>query len=216
MLWKMTGYSQPSPIEQILQKDNFTLEELLEEEDLVQECKALNGRLIEFLKEPDTVSQLVGCISEPPPPGAPTRDTSNNTNEASCSHACPCCELTWYINVISDSLPCSESLTSLLKRVKASSSMPISLLACAVQVPHQKQVHQRRPSRSALSSTLLSPARCFAARWKPSSRCCWRARPSCASCSPSLTCRGHSIACSQVGRASNSSLSCKSETYFGP
>ena len=30
----------------ILSKSEFTLEELLEEEELIQECKSLNGRLI--------------------------------------------------------------------------------------------------------------------------------------------------------------------------
>ncbi len=73
MFWKVTGFSQPSPIEvwqccakdvlrgysslltavatrpttqQILDKEEFTLEELLEEDDIVQECKSLNGRLV--------------------------------------------------------------------------------------------------------------------------------------------------------------------------
>ena len=33
-------------VEAILDKENFTLEELLDEEDIIQECKALNSRLI--------------------------------------------------------------------------------------------------------------------------------------------------------------------------
>ncbi len=32
--------------QQILDKEEFTLEELLEEDDIVQECKSLNGRLV--------------------------------------------------------------------------------------------------------------------------------------------------------------------------
>ncbi len=46
MFWKVAGFSQPSPIEQILDKDEFTLEELLDEDDIIQECKSLNGRLV--------------------------------------------------------------------------------------------------------------------------------------------------------------------------
>lgn len=30
----------------MLDKENFTLEELLDEEEIIQECKALNSRLI--------------------------------------------------------------------------------------------------------------------------------------------------------------------------
>lgn len=37
---------QPSPVEQILDKDEYTLEELLDEDDIIQECKSLNGRLV--------------------------------------------------------------------------------------------------------------------------------------------------------------------------
>ncbi len=72
MFWKVAGFSQPSPIEvckrvdcngsiAILQQgthksallqqlldgeDSLTLEQLLDEDDLIQECKSLNGRLI--------------------------------------------------------------------------------------------------------------------------------------------------------------------------
>lgn len=33
-------------VEAILDRENFTLEELLDEEEVIQECKALNSRLI--------------------------------------------------------------------------------------------------------------------------------------------------------------------------
>ncbi|KAJ8559586.1 hypothetical protein K7X08_003644 [Anisodus acutangulus] len=39
-----------SPIEAVSDKENFTLEELLDEE-IIQECKALNSRLINFLRD---------------------------------------------------------------------------------------------------------------------------------------------------------------------
>lgn len=32
--------------QQILDKESYTLEELLDEDDIIQECKSLNGRLI--------------------------------------------------------------------------------------------------------------------------------------------------------------------------
>ncbi|GFR52286.1 hypothetical protein Agub_g14820, partial [Astrephomene gubernaculifera] len=66
MFWKVTGFSQPSPVEQILDKEEFTLEELLEEDDIVQECKSLNGRLVAFLRERSTVEQLIRYMVEPP------------------------------------------------------------------------------------------------------------------------------------------------------
>lgn len=65
MFWKVASYAQPSPIEQILDKDGYTLEELLDEDDIIQECKALNGRLLVFLKTKSTVEQLLRYLVEP-------------------------------------------------------------------------------------------------------------------------------------------------------
>lgn len=70
MFWRVPGYSQPSPLEAILDLDNFTLEEVLDEADLIQECKSLNGRLVNFLKEPSTLLALLSYIVDTPMQGA--------------------------------------------------------------------------------------------------------------------------------------------------
>lgn len=51
-----------SPVDSILDKDNYTLEELLDEDELIQECKSLNNRLIIFLKQRSSVEALVGRL----------------------------------------------------------------------------------------------------------------------------------------------------------
>ncbi|PPR81081.1 hypothetical protein GOBAR_AA39633 [Gossypium barbadense] len=66
----MTGYSSTSPIDAILDKDNFTLEELLDEDEIIQECKSLNGKLINFLREKAQVEQLIQYIVVEPPENA--------------------------------------------------------------------------------------------------------------------------------------------------
>nr|VDC61512.1 unnamed protein product [Brassica rapa] len=66
MFWRMAGLSTASAVEAILDKDNFTLEELLDEDEIIQECKALNGRLLNFLRERVQVEQLVRYIIEEP------------------------------------------------------------------------------------------------------------------------------------------------------
>ncbi|KAG8652139.1 serine/threonine-protein phosphatase 6 regulatory subunit 2 isoform X2 [Manihot esculenta] len=73
MFWRMTGLSTASPVETILDKDNFTLEELLDEDEIIQECKALNGRLINFLRERTQVERLIRFIVEEAPDGAEKR-----------------------------------------------------------------------------------------------------------------------------------------------
>ncbi|XP_061978011.1 uncharacterized protein LOC133698916 isoform X2 [Populus nigra] len=66
MFWKLTSLSTSSPVESLLDKDNFTLEELLDEEEIIQECKALNTRLINFLRDRAQVEQLLRYIIEEP------------------------------------------------------------------------------------------------------------------------------------------------------
>ncbi|CAN1253183.1 Serine/threonine-protein phosphatase 6 regulatory subunit 3 [Linum perenne] len=67
MFWKLPILSASSPVEAILDKENFTLEELLDEEEIIQECKALNSRLINFLRERAQVEQLLHYIIDEPP-----------------------------------------------------------------------------------------------------------------------------------------------------
>ncbi|CAN4097649.1 unnamed protein product [Withania somnifera] len=66
MFWKLTSLSACSPVEAVLDKENFTLEELLNEEEIIQECKALNSRLINFLRERAQVEQLLHYIVDEP------------------------------------------------------------------------------------------------------------------------------------------------------
>ncbi|GKV01221.1 hypothetical protein SLEP1_g13790 [Rubroshorea leprosula] len=57
----------------MLDKENFTLEELLDEEEIIQECKALNSRLINFLRDRAQVEQLLRYIVEEPLEDADTK-----------------------------------------------------------------------------------------------------------------------------------------------
>ncbi|XP_076938173.1 uncharacterized protein LOC143606219 [Bidens hawaiensis] len=66
MFWHLTALSASSPVESILDKEGFTLEELLDEEDIIQECKSLNSRLINFLRDRTQVEQLLKYIIEEP------------------------------------------------------------------------------------------------------------------------------------------------------
>ncbi|CAA2980174.1 serine threonine- phosphatase 6 regulatory subunit 3-like [Olea europaea subsp. europaea] len=66
MFWRM-GLSTASPVETILDKENFTLEELLDEDEIIQECRSLNGRLINFLRERVQVEKLIRYIVEEAP-----------------------------------------------------------------------------------------------------------------------------------------------------
>ncbi|KAI8814145.1 SIT4 phosphatase-associated protein-domain-containing protein [Cladochytrium replicatum] len=62
MFWRF-GFHTASAIDGLLDKEGVTLEDLFEEEELLQECKSHNTKLVEFLCKPDILSQLVGLIT---------------------------------------------------------------------------------------------------------------------------------------------------------
>ncbi|CAN7137140.1 unnamed protein product [Brassica rapa subsp. narinosa] len=66
MFWKLASLSASSPVDSILDKESYTLEELLDEEEIIQECKALNSRLIHFLRDKAQVEQLLRYVVEEP------------------------------------------------------------------------------------------------------------------------------------------------------
>lgn len=66
--WSRQEYSFHSPIVEILEKDSYSLEELLDEEGLIQETKSANGKLLNFLSQPEQISDLLTYVVEPPPP----------------------------------------------------------------------------------------------------------------------------------------------------
>jgi serine/threonine-protein phosphatase 6 regulatory subunit 3 len=70
MFWRVAGLSTTSPVESVLDKDGYTLEELLDEEEIIQECKALNSRLINFLRGKAQVRSLLCFVIEEPPENA--------------------------------------------------------------------------------------------------------------------------------------------------
>uniref|UniRef100_A0A5B7A8X9 Putative serine/threonine-protein phosphatase 6 regulatory subunit 3 isoform X3 n=2 Tax=Davidia involucrata TaxID=16924 RepID=A0A5B7A8X9_DAVIN len=75
MFWNLTAFSASSHVESVLDKENFTLEELLDEEEIIQECKALNSRLINFLRDRAQVEQLLRYIVEEAPEDAESKRT---------------------------------------------------------------------------------------------------------------------------------------------
>ena len=61
------GIHTVSAIETILDKPSFTLEELLEEDEVLQECRSENAKLLTFLSLPSSLEKLFEYITEEPP-----------------------------------------------------------------------------------------------------------------------------------------------------
>jgi hypothetical protein len=71
--WKTFGFHTASAIETILDRGDYTLDELLDEEEMLQECKAQNKRLLDFLTEPDQLKRLFEYITQEPEEQDPKR-----------------------------------------------------------------------------------------------------------------------------------------------
>eukprot|EP01035_Chromulina_nebulosa_P038393 gene38393-51860_t len=64
-IWSLSGISFASPVNDLLECDNFTLEQLLEVDELLQEIKSKNERLLEFLCQRDVLEHLLEFIIQP-------------------------------------------------------------------------------------------------------------------------------------------------------
>ncbi|XP_071113932.1 serine/threonine-protein phosphatase 6 regulatory subunit 3-like isoform X3 [Haliotis cracherodii] len=66
MFWKFNILTS-SHIDSLLDKEDVTLRELMDEDDILQECKAQNRKLIEFIIQPENMEEMVQLITKDPP-----------------------------------------------------------------------------------------------------------------------------------------------------
>uniref|UniRef100_A0A674CZ97 Protein phosphatase 6, regulatory subunit 2b n=1 Tax=Salmo trutta TaxID=8032 RepID=A0A674CZ97_SALTR len=112
MFWKFDLHMS-SQLEALLEKDDVTLTELMEEEDVLQECKAQNRRLLVFLSQDTSMQELLHLITTEPPAGLEETKRFKHPNIA--------CELlTSDVGVINDKLggekPLLDTLYSFLEQ----------------------------------------------------------------------------------------------------
>jgi SIT4-associating protein SAP185/190 len=65
MFWRFGGYAQLSSLDSILDKPDVTVEELLDESDLIQELKQQNSKLIEYLRDEKVLERLLRYVIAP-------------------------------------------------------------------------------------------------------------------------------------------------------
>jgi SIT4-associating protein SAP185/190 len=67
MFWRFGGYANISTIDTILEKPDVSLEEVLDESDLIQELKQHNSKLIEYLRDDKVLQRLLDYVVAPAP-----------------------------------------------------------------------------------------------------------------------------------------------------
>ncbi|XP_053924781.1 serine/threonine-protein phosphatase 6 regulatory subunit 2 [Cuculus canorus] len=66
MFWKF-DLNTTSHVDKLLDKEDVTLHELMDEDDILQECKAQNRKLLDFLCQQHCMEELVNLITREPP-----------------------------------------------------------------------------------------------------------------------------------------------------
>ncbi|KAJ4291212.1 sporulation-induced protein [Collariella sp. IMI 366227] len=88
MFWRFGGYANVSTIDTILERDNFELEELLDESDLIQELKQHNQKLVRYLGQPPILKRLLNYVIAPKlePVTRPEDDEDEDDEEKGKGH----------------------------------------------------------------------------------------------------------------------------------
>ncbi|EFW98932.1 sit4-associated protein [Grosmannia clavigera kw1407] len=87
MFWKFGGYASISPIDSILDRPQFALEDLLDENDLLGDIKARNGKLLDYLRKREVLERLLEFVVAPKaepaavPIGDDTKDDSAGASD---------------------------------------------------------------------------------------------------------------------------------------
>ncbi|XP_074832600.1 serine/threonine-protein phosphatase 6 regulatory subunit 2 isoform X1 [Carettochelys insculpta] len=66
MFWKF-DLNTTSHVDKLLDKEDVTLRELMDEDDILQECKAQNRKLLDFICQQHCMEELVSLITHEPP-----------------------------------------------------------------------------------------------------------------------------------------------------
>ncbi|XP_022292319.2 serine/threonine-protein phosphatase 6 regulatory subunit 3-like isoform X3 [Crassostrea virginica] len=106
MFWKF-NLMTTSHIDTLLDKEDVTLRELMDEEDILQECKSQNSKLIDFVTKPENMEDMVKLITVEP--------TDADDEKLRYKYSNTACELlTSDVSQINDALADSEELVKKL------------------------------------------------------------------------------------------------------
>ncbi|XP_042773602.1 serine/threonine-protein phosphatase 6 regulatory subunit 1 isoform X2 [Panthera leo] len=121
MFWKFDLHTS-SHLDALLEREDLSLPELLDEEDVLQECKVVNRKLLDFLLQPPHLQAMVAWVTQEPPASGEERLRYKYPSVA--------CEiLTSDVPQINDALGADESLLNRLYGFLQSSGSLNPLLA---------------------------------------------------------------------------------------
>ena len=86
-IWCNGAFSFESPLKDLLDSGEYTLEQLLAEDELLQELRGVHPQLVEFLSTEEAVTGLVKYVTLPPNGTAPTSTVRFDSNSSLVSES---------------------------------------------------------------------------------------------------------------------------------
>lgn len=83
MFWRFGGYAGVSAVDSLLDKPDVSLEEILDEPEVIQELTQKNNKLIEYLREDHILKRLMDYVTAPSLVNEDDDDGNDDTNEPS-------------------------------------------------------------------------------------------------------------------------------------
>ena len=105
-IWTTGAFSFESPLKDLLDSDQYTLEQLLAEDELLQELRGLHPKLLDFFSSEQAVTQLVEYVISKP--SVPENNNNNNNDDLYLIRfpymACEviCCDLSCVVDTLVD------------------------------------------------------------------------------------------------------------------
>eukprot|EP00588_Corethron_pennatum_P031372 CAMPEP_0194320952 /NCGR_PEP_ID=MMETSP0171-20130528/17216_1 /TAXON_ID=218684 /ORGANISM="Corethron pennatum, Strain L29A3" /LENGTH=1675 /DNA_ID=CAMNT_0039078669 /DNA_START=110 /DNA_END=5137 /DNA_ORIENTATION=+ len=102
-IWASDAFSYDSPLKDLLDRSDFTLHDLLDEDELLQEVKSMNEPLLDFLRGPDVLLELASLLSDPPPDGGAV-DARRSVRHPYMACEVICCDVAGILDGIIDGM----------------------------------------------------------------------------------------------------------------
>eukprot|EP01100_Stratorugosa_tubuloviscum_P000238 TRINITY_DN104_c2_g1_i1.p1 TRINITY_DN104_c2_g1~~TRINITY_DN104_c2_g1_i1.p1 ORF type:complete len:598 (+),score=276.24 TRINITY_DN104_c2_g1_i1:208-2001(+) len=118
--WRSFGFHAASAVDNILERESFSLEDLLDEDEVVQETKTMNKKLLDFLLQPQVLKRLFDYISIDSEDDDPKKRTKfpSMACEILSSEVWPICEAITsnveYMRILFQFLDSKHTLNSIL------------------------------------------------------------------------------------------------------
>jgi len=167
MFWRL-GFAQTSPLEQLLESEDFTLQQVLEENEVIQECKQLNKKLIDFLAAPEQVKALIDYVVDEPPEDGGDKEKFIYPYKASEV-------LSSDLNAVYDTLFANEEVVNKFFTFLSSAESPLNPIRAGYFTKVVSTLLSRRPDARVLCRSCCCTS-APTARWSSSSRWCRRWR----------------------------------------